>query len=124
MISTPTTSAHFCLLSLFFVFLYYNRALARLFSFFFFNDPAPTEISPLPLHAPLPIFHERPGQVDRSRRAIQCFLLHEFGGDFVMRDDVPLDYVFEMPGNDDQLVHVETLHRVHRSEEHTSEPSH
>src|SRR2546429_8348366 len=25
------------------------------FSFFFFNDPAPTEISPLPLHAPLPI---------------------------------------------------------------------
>src|SRR2546427_647324 len=23
--------------------------------FFFFNDPAPTEISPFPLHAPLPI---------------------------------------------------------------------
>src|SRR2546430_819100 len=26
-----------------------------LFSFFFFNNPAPPEISPLPLHAPLPI---------------------------------------------------------------------
>src|SRR5256714_12378356 len=26
------------------------------FVFFFFNDPAPTEISPLPLHDALPIF--------------------------------------------------------------------
>src|SRR5256885_12758131 len=26
--------------------------------FFFFNDPAPTEISPLSLHAPLPILEE------------------------------------------------------------------
>src|SRR2546426_10747150 len=25
--------------------------------FFFFNDPPPTEISPLPLHTPLPIFY-------------------------------------------------------------------
>src|SRR5256885_8146119 len=30
--------------------------LCRLLFFFFFNDPAPTEISPLPLHDALPIW--------------------------------------------------------------------
>src|SRR5260370_804136 len=30
------------------------------FFFFFFNDPAPPEFSPLPLHAPLPICSPRP----------------------------------------------------------------
>src|SRR2546425_11538772 len=34
------------------------------FFFFFLNDPAPPEISPLPLHDPLPIFWRQP----RSRR--------------------------------------------------------
>src|SRR2546430_4542975 len=29
------------------------------FFFFFFNDPAPTEISPLPLHAALPIYKKK-----------------------------------------------------------------
>src|SRR5258708_38439420 len=38
----------------FFFFLMIPRS--PLFSFFFFNDPAPTEIYPLPLHAALPIF--------------------------------------------------------------------
>src|SRR2546430_13331975 len=28
----------------------------RSFCFFFFNEPAPTEFYPLPLHAPLPIY--------------------------------------------------------------------
>src|SRR2546428_12923211 len=38
----------------FFFFIIFNLPL--FFFFFFFNDPAPTEIYPLPLHAPLPIF--------------------------------------------------------------------
>src|SRR3989441_11835459 len=39
------------------VVVYYCSAVAgqHLFFFFFFNDPAPTEIYPLPLHDPLPI---------------------------------------------------------------------
>src|SRR2546430_8306348 len=36
--------------------------LPQNYSFFFFlNDTPPTEISPLPLHAPLPIFHRPDG---------------------------------------------------------------
>src|SRR3989440_12945196 len=36
--------------------LYFSlRSVQRLFSFFFLNDPATTEISPLPLHDALPI---------------------------------------------------------------------
>src|SRR2546422_10318038 len=38
------------------------------FFFFFLNDPAPPEISPLPLHAALPIFHDR-GRVRGDHRA-------------------------------------------------------
>src|SRR2546428_9115799 len=32
---------------------------SRTLAFFFLSDPAPPEISPLPLHAPLPIFWRR-----------------------------------------------------------------
>src|SRR2546428_10549354 len=37
--------------------------------FFFFNDPAPTEISPLPLHAALPISDDRRREAGVSGRA-------------------------------------------------------
>src|SRR5256885_13142064 len=37
----------------------HKRHLGICFSFFFFNDPAPTDISPLPLPAPLPILVNR-----------------------------------------------------------------
>src|SRR3989449_9942156 len=37
------------------VFVTYLTGLLFLFLFFFFNDPAPTEIYTLPLHDPLPI---------------------------------------------------------------------
>src|SRR2546421_642711 len=43
-----------CLDLLRFVTLLMDRHTFRLF-FFFLNDPAPPDISPLPLHAPLPI---------------------------------------------------------------------
>src|SRR5256885_17241686 len=33
---------------------------SELFLFFFFNDPPPTKISPLPLHDPLPIYDSAP----------------------------------------------------------------
>src|SRR3989441_2147136 len=36
----------------------YRLRLCISFLFFFFNDPAPPKFSPLPLHAPLPIFTE------------------------------------------------------------------
>src|SRR2546422_9902668 len=39
--------------------MYIITPLPPLSIFFFFNDPAPTEISPLSLHAALPIFRPR-----------------------------------------------------------------
>src|SRR3989338_6947171 len=60
-------------------------------SSFFFNDPAPPEISPLPLHAALPIFSQR-------ARTFEGQLQVELA----------------------QLQHMSTR-LVHRSEEHTSE---
>src|SRR2546429_8588170 len=39
----------------------------QLYFFFFFNDPPTTEISPLPLHAALPIFHIAPDGFVRIR---------------------------------------------------------
>src|SRR5256886_11751421 len=42
-----------------FIFLF-NLPSPSYFFFFFLNDPAPPEISPLPLHAALPISHLRP----------------------------------------------------------------
>src|SRR2546430_15297310 len=36
--------------------LVYSLDQIPLFSFFFFNDPAPPELFPFPLHDPLPIF--------------------------------------------------------------------
>src|SRR2546430_13878476 len=38
--------------------------------FFFFNDPAPTETSPLPLHAALPIFARRVDRRGVDARAV------------------------------------------------------
>src|SRR2546428_3107616 len=38
--------------------------------FFFLNDPAPTEFSPLPLHAALPISSRRSSACRRSKRSI------------------------------------------------------
>ncbi len=52
-------------------------------------------------------------QVDRARRAVQRPLLHECRFDVVPFDDVPLDDVFEMSRDDDELVDVEPLHGIH-----------
>src|SRR5256886_13879954 len=43
----------------------YNTALFILSFFFFFNDPAPPDIYPLPLHAPLPLSRHR--EIDGAR---------------------------------------------------------
>src|SRR3989454_7106941 len=40
----------------------------RIFFFFFLNDPAPPESSPLPLHAALPISSDRPSLLSRRPR--------------------------------------------------------
>src|SRR2546426_4377754 len=42
------------------MFLFFAIRLPRCFFFFFFNDPATTEIYTLPLHDALPIFANRP----------------------------------------------------------------
>src|SRR2546430_1237657 len=43
------------------LFFFFNMLVFMSYFFFFFlNDPAPPEISPLPHHAPLPIFHPPP----------------------------------------------------------------
>src|SRR5256885_14897688 len=49
-------------LSRLFILLFFLFIIVRppLFFFFFLNDPAPTDISPLPLHDPLPICSGRP----------------------------------------------------------------
>src|SRR5256886_13955464 len=46
--------------------IYYTAAIRKLF-FFFFNDPATTEISPLPLPDALPIWHRRPASTLAGR---------------------------------------------------------
>src|SRR5258708_39082564 len=48
------------------IFFYLIRLLPLLALFFFFNDTAPTEISPLSLHDPLPI--GRLSRLSRQRR--------------------------------------------------------
>src|SRR5258706_12847742 len=42
--------------SIFLIALDFTNLLFLIFFFFFLNDPAPPEISPLPLHDPLPIW--------------------------------------------------------------------
>src|SRR3989440_388716 len=53
------TTLIFLSLFLFYFFFLTITPLPPQHSFFFFNDPAPTEISPLPLHAALPIWRRR-----------------------------------------------------------------
>src|SRR2546430_8303858 len=50
------------------IFFLQELPLSLSFFFFFFNDPPPTEISPLPLHDPLPILSSR------SQPATMCRL--------------------------------------------------
>src|SRR5690349_23594979 len=69
--------------------------------FFFFNDPAPTEIYTLSLHDALPISVEG-GAGGAAQRGVQVRALH--GG---------------VGGDDDQ--HGGEARGEHRSEEHTSE---
>src|SRR5256886_15556169 len=47
---------------------FYPAGLKILFLFFFLNDPAPPKISPLPLHAALPILAGFLGLASRKRR--------------------------------------------------------
>src|SRR2546421_221149 len=54
-----------------FLFLLLGRPLA--FFFFFFNDPAPPEISPLPLHDALPISVILPRRESRPRMRRICW---------------------------------------------------
>src|SRR2546426_953018 len=59
-----------CLLSCLYFTSSFLARPALLFFFFFLNNPAPPEISPLPLHDPLPIYPERrqPRQGHHARR--------------------------------------------------------
>src|SRR2546428_12364287 len=53
------------------------RLLPLTIFFFFFNDPAPPEISPLPLHDALPISHGlRLGLVSNTGRDLDAFVAH------------------------------------------------
>src|SRR5256884_5703968 len=70
----------------FFIFLKDTQALASYppsllyFFFFFLNDPPPTETSPLPLHAPLPIYLHARGL--KTAAFVAAFPLdHQFGLD-------------------------------------------
>src|SRR3712207_9070808 len=57
-------------------------------TFFFFNDPEPTQISPLPLPAPLPICGPRPPLL-RARALVPRHLVADRrGGDHPARADL------------------------------------
>src|SRR2546423_14586322 len=55
------------LLSILYIFFYYNLRV-HIFFFFFFNDPAPPEFYPLSLPDALPISQLAPGRVPRGGR--------------------------------------------------------
>src|SRR5207302_11193328 len=89
---TTLHSAVYPALSSFLSFL----SLSIFFLFFFFNDPPPTEIYTLSLHDALPIFrlHAAPADDAGRRRRLACA---------------------------GRLSRLGQLHRLPRSEEHTSE---
>src|SRR5256714_5747604 len=95
---------------------------ALLFFFFFFNDPPPTEISPLSLHAALPI-PRVPSRREDRRPALDVSLrhLHVHGEPRGRaRHKRPLRTLFGAPAR--RLpTHGPPLGRAERSEEHTSE---
>src|SRR2546430_16376391 len=73
--------------------------------FFFFNDPPPTEISPLPHHAALPIFTPRRGEGPRPTvRAIMERLVDGVagGGEFdliaAIAEPLPVEVIAELLG--------------------------
>src|SRR2546430_3936893 len=88
--------------------------------FFFFNDPAPTEFSPLPLPAPLPIWpvqlrlYTRPGTgrliLPTGMGCATCDDARQIAED--LRDSAP-DLI--------QLDVIDITEQETRSEEHTSE---
>src|SRR5256884_4253519 len=96
-----------------------SRNIIFIFFFFFFNDPAPTEIYPLPLHAALPICRRSgPGPPPRQRQPPAD----------VLSPDRPLPrealaIVQDIPGR--LRVRLPVTARIAdlegRSEEHTSE---
>src|SRR3712207_7312973 len=82
--------------------------------FFFLNDPAPTEIYPLSLHAALPILHYRGKQQiqDLVKRGLKNNLRIEQARDHRLVAEEASCWL---------LVTADRLHPAERSEEHTSE---
>src|SRR5256885_6795618 len=90
--------------------------------FFFLKDPAPTEISPLPLHDPLPICQPSL-RFSFSHALVREALYEELGVTQRVRLHRRIAEVIEEICGDDREPHLEELahHFLERSEEHTSE---
>src|SRR2546430_4919777 len=104
-----------------YLYFFYNNTKMLASHFFFFNDPATTKISPLPLHAPLPISdpgQERPGRPvgpdsggsgpARGSDGLRARLPHR-------RRRLEGQHLL-LPGRQERVARQQT-----RSEEHTSE---
>src|SRR5256885_13022409 len=92
------------------------------FFFFFFNDPAPPEIYPLPLHDAFPIWRARIARHLQQRRAVERAdeLGQPLGGEAALRQQYRRAAIGEKTGIR-RLVIVDRVGKGHRSEEHTSE---
>src|SRR5256714_6035704 len=72
------SSLYFFIFFFLFFFIYLFITL-HFFIFFFFNDPAPPEFSPLPLHAALPIWCTRRSRRSSSSPRPRCTIRHSAG---------------------------------------------
>src|SRR5256885_15258376 len=73
------------------VFFFSTSACPWIFSFFFFNNPAPTKISPLPHPAPLPFYKPRvepPVEAPFGRGAFPAIVRAIENGDRLIIDEV------------------------------------
>jgi hypothetical protein len=57
--------------------------------------------------------HQLPGEVDRTGSPVLDLLLDEPAGNRVTSPRILLHLLLEMPGDKDQLGHIETSERVH-----------
>src|SRR2546429_6260744 len=89
--------------------------------FFFFNDTATPEISPLSLPDPLPIFWG-PGKLGvRQHRPASAFALRPVAQGAVMCEELPTSRADLASGEKLFTHHCALCHGPKRSEEHTSE---
>src|SRR5256885_10471970 len=104
----------------------FNLPLATpILFFFFFNDTPPTEISPLPLHAPLPIYAYAGGEAAARRMLRRVHPLPGHAASAALcrvaeADGEVVGVIASFPAQESEQLARRFL-ALTRSEEHTSE---